>query len=566
MTVSLHPTSTAATDDEQFDALSAPVRDPGWLLARQWQTGAFIAADTGTPVHVALSHVVGPMTLSGSVLQGPVEPIVEAERLPAMDALDTAARVRLASELIRRLREAGISPDKLVPLSATWASTFPLTPVQPGSPLAPYTGRLLDPNGLYQRLTGTLSADGTGGSFPSLPGVEGSDPATAAAVESAVRGWYAWVVPQVAAPGAPPGIDPATWDQQRVEYTFTLNAAIPGGMVSLPAPGYDGMGVDWYTVDRGVVTDGLDTTTGSSVEVHPVPVSYPGMPRPRFWEFEDGDVNLDALRASSDPAHAVLATFAHEYTNDWFLVPLELPPGACLITELQVTDTFGTATRVPAVASVDADSGPWRLWEIRSATGQSDAATGLRLFFPPSPPALDGPVVEDILVARDEMANLAWIIELVTRDGDGSTIDRYQRWLHLRPPSDPTFHPSTATTASGSPTSGTYRLGTTVPDFWYPLMTVTANDKRLLALGALPPEATGVPDDGVQGQLIAHKPDTTLAEEEASREGARLTRRDRLTLGPGGIIVWRARTRGPGQGESSSGLRFDTVEPTSRTN
>jgi hypothetical protein len=54
-------------------------------------------------------------------------------------------------------------------------------------------------------------------------------------------------------------------------------------------------------------------------------------------------------------------------------------------------------------------------------------------------------------------------------------------------------------------------------------------------------------------------PATALADEEASRAGTRLRRLDRLTRGPGGRVVWRARHKARGSGEASSGLRFDVL-------
>jgi len=552
MTITLRPRSAATSDQEQLTALSAPVRDPLWLLARQWQTGAFIAADAGRPMHVTLQHRGGPIALAGVPLAGPVQPIVEAESPPTASGLDTAARVRLASELVRRLRDSGLTADRVGGVRGALAQAFPLQSAAADSPLAVFAGRLPDPAGLQQLLAGVLATDGTGGPFPALPGIDPADQPTAGAVEAAVRGWYAWIAVQLAPPGpADPDPDPAAWDRQRLEYGFTATTTVPAGTVTLDAPGYDGLGVDWYSFDRDPVAQAATTTDGATIQVRPTPVSYPGMPRPRFWEFEDGDVNLDALRTSTDPAHAVLATFAHQYANDWFVLPVEVPPGGRIITALTVTDTFGTTTTVPAVAAIDHDSGPWRLWDLTSSGGQADAASGMRVFLPSAPPPLEGPPVEEVLITRDEMANLAWLIELTTRDADGASIDRYQRWLKLRPPADPTFNPATAADAAS------YRLGTTVPDFWYPLVTVADGaDQPLLALATLSSQA----DEGVRGRLVAHTDATRLSDEEASRQGTRLTRRDRLTLTPAGLVLWRARTKGPGQGESSSGLRFDILQ------
>jgi hypothetical protein len=155
-------------------------------------------------------------------------------------------------------------------------------------------------------------------------------------------------------------------------------------------------------------------------------------------------------------------------------------------------------------------------------------------------------------VVRDELANLAWLVERSTRNTDGERVDRYQRYLRLRPASDPAFD------AGGRPAQRLrYRLGTAVPDYWYPLVSATGDDGRpVLHLAALPPGATGVGDDGVQGRIVPHHPDTAIADEEALREGIHLTRQDRIV----GTVLWRARTKTPGFGEGSSGLRFDIVE------
>jgi hypothetical protein len=277
------------------------------------------------------------------------------------------------------------------------------------------------------------------------------------------------------------------------------------------------------------------------------------MPRPRFWEFEDGDVNLDALRDSENPAHAVLAVFAHSYANDWFLIALpDTDASMIAVTNLAVRDTFGTTTTVQAVAELDNPDGPWQLWEL---SGGVPAARGARVLPPSTPPPLEGPVIEEVLVARDELANLAWVIELTTRDGDGASVDRYRRWLKLRQPDDATFRPAERIAAEG------YRLGTTVPDFWYPLSGATGQGGRpLLELMALPAEATGVSDSGVRGLIIDKTPGTSLADEEASRQGTRIVRRDRLVRTPSGARAWRARAKEPGSGEASSGLRFDVIQ------
>lgn len=554
----LRPSSTASSPEDQRDALALAVADPLWMLARQWQTGGLVADDGGTPVRVGLAHATTPLLVGGVPLAGSIEPVVEAEPAPAPFGLDTAARARLATELLRRVRDAGIGSAEAAALGAALARAYPLAPAAAGSPQAVFAGRLPDAAGIYAELEPVLAPDGSGGPFPTLPGVDPADAAAALAVETACRGWFAWMYRQV---GSTPGVmatgsgAPAAWDAERLEYAFSASTELPAGAVTLTASGYDGTGADWYSFDRSTLPPLGPVTPVTLAPVRPAPVSYAGMPRPRLWEFEDGHVNLDAM-AGTEPAHALLALFAHAYANDWFVVPLEVPPGASLIARLEVTDTFGTTTAIAATEVLDGPTAPWRLWDVSTgaAGGEADAAAGLRINLPASPPPLEGPVVEDVLVARDEMANLAWLIELTTRDGDGATVDRYRRWLQLRSADDPAFNPA------GRGAAGSYRLGTALPDHWYPLMaTDAAEGRHQLRLAEIPPGATEVSDAGVRGRLVPHAPGTILADEEASRTGTRLRRVDRLTRTPAGRVVWRARTKQPGMGEASSGLRFDVL-------
>lgn len=544
----LAPASTATTPDAELQAVAAVVADPLWFLARQWQTRGYAADDAGSPVRVSLIPVTTPLLAGGDPVEL-LDPLVEAETRPDISALDLGDLVGLGTELRRLLTEHGAGGAH-----RTLAVAFPFAPAGAGPRVQAFAGRVPDPRALYATLTAALGAAGTRGVMPVIPGL---DPGLADRTERACRAWLAWLEPRLS-PSRSASTDPPAWDPERLEYAFTLEARTPDGGVGLVSPEYHGAGVEWHTFDRSAPDPAHTGGVGTQVEAHPVPVTYPGMPRPRFWEFEDGHVNLDAL-AAVDPAHAVLVAFAHGYANDWFLIPLTVPPGVSTITGLTVLDNFGTTTAVPSVAAVDRGRGPWRLWELSSTDPGADpsAGAGLRVLVPPTPAPLRGVPVEDVLVVRDEFANLAWLVELTTADGDGEAVDRFQRYLRLRPPTDPAFD------AGGRPENRlAYRLGTAVPDYWYPLTATTdAAGRPLLALGSLPEGAAGVSDEGVRGTVVPHQPGSVIADEEVPREGAHVTRQDRLLPAPGGgVVVWRARTKTPARGEASSGLRFDVLE------
>src|SRR5262249_46815287 len=137
--------------------------------------------------------------------------------------------------------------------------------------------------------------------------------------------------------------------------------------------------------------------------VLPRAISFPGAPHNRWWEMEDSTIDLGNLRPSAtDPAHLVLAEFALLFSNDWLSFPLDLPAGSLTqINSLTVTDVFGGVTKIAPTAQ----DGNWGLFSIAKKTSSA-------LWLPPAAASItQSPVKTEILLLRDEMANLAWGIE-----------------------------------------------------------------------------------------------------------------------------------------------------------
>jgi hypothetical protein len=173
---------------------------------------------------------------------------------------------------------------------------------------------------------------------------------------------------------------------------------------------------------------------------------------------------------------------------------------------------------------------------------------------------LQGRDLEEVLLLRDETANLAWAVERRIEGQNGAPVDRAQAAYEAVGPTPP---------AGPEPTgSFAYRLAGSVPEHWLPLLPerTRPDDPSLgLRLGALP---RSLPDGSTElipplGRLLQPPGggDLVLSEEEVPREGARITRAYQLARWlDGSTFLWLARRKGVGRGEGSSGLRFDAMD------
>jgi hypothetical protein len=351
------------------------------------------------------------------------------------------------------------------------------------------------------------------------------------------------------------------WIPERLEYEFAVAGKTAQGEVVLAAPEYLEGHLDWFSF---VVRQGKSLGAGGDVltattALLPAPVTFRGMPSPRFWEFEDAKVNFAQVEAAPhDLARILLVKFALEYSNDWFVVPVEVTVGSlCRVRSLIVTNTFGERLLIPHTSRVDGAESPWRMFALTHDAQQ--------LFFLPPVlgPSLQSPPVEEVLFLRDEMANVAWGVERVVESGAGRPLDRFEAYQEARQRAE---REAGAANGNGQSTAQeAYRLGTSVPDYWIPLLPVQAGTSIRLQRGVLPHLGSeGV--NGVlepQGRVLEPGRELVLHDEEVPREGARVTRAYQYARWiDGSTHLWVGRRKQPGRGEGSSGLRFDILELT----
>jgi hypothetical protein len=580
--------------------------DPLWLLARQWQMNEFQGEDAGTPLRLAfrVEGVKVDAFRAGGDAAAPWQAIGEHD-VP----LETRVEAEAAWATHARLRgEAGQHALRMAtpPVRTALLAAYPLALTAPTDPDADRAGllwstllhaRTLDALALATELRPLLDGAGALTGLPARLALAGADADDA---KTMLAKWLAW------ADGLLYEGDPAhaSWQRNRMEYAFALRA----GDTRLESDEYTDGHVDWEDFRAAPTPANGDATrqTFAVASRHPTPVRYPGMPAERFWEFEDGDVNFAGAEAGvTDLLRMSVTEFALTFGNDWFLVPVRLPVGWIhRVSDFVITDGFGIAASANPI--VNPDGSQWTLYSVTpdpGLQGRLDHA----LFLPDSlDGVLEGSVLEETMLARDEMANLAWAIEKRVQGVSGEPLDRDLEARALA------FQQRINFDGGVDSPELVYRMQTPVPANWIPLLPVRdptldlgdplsirlarAGLKRfypeasVAVIGAAEPDyeafldlldaqddfITRVPiDDELRayvfyprGWMLRRDPlhpmpdDDTLVieEEEVPRIGATLKRKFQYARSSDGRTwLWLGRSKTAGRGEAQSALRFDVA-------
>jgi hypothetical protein len=597
---------TQPTTINMQSGLAAPLADPLWLLSRQWQFNEFQGEDAGTPLRLqfAVQGVKVDAFRAGSDKAAPWQGIALHDvpietRVEAEPAWNTHARLRgEAGQHALRMATPAVR-DALL-------TAFPLKLDPPTDPNADRAG-LLWATLLYARtVDATALADALrpfvdgAGKLTGLPASLALGGADADAAKTVLATWLVWLDAMLYEGDA---ANPS-WQRNRMEYAFALKA----GDTSLDAAEYTDGHVDWEDFRATATAPAGDPVqqTFAVASRHPTPVRYPGMPADRYWEFEDGNVNFAGAEAGvTDLLRMSVTEFALTFGNDWFLVPVRLPVGWIhRVTQFVITDNFG----IPASANpiVNPNGSQWTMYSLTAdATlqGRLDHA----MFLPDSLDGVqEGAVLEELMLARDEMANLAWAIEHTVQGVSGEPLDRDLEAKALA------FQQRIAFDGGIDSPQLVYRLQTPVPANWTPLLPVRDTPFnpldpltiRLARAGMkrFYPDATvevigsveqdyvdflsllDAQDDFItkidigdglrayvfypRGWILRRDPlhpmqdtDTLdIEEEEVPRIGATLKRKFQYARSSDGRSwLWIGRSKTSGRGQAQSALRFDVA-------
>lgn len=585
---------------QQFDrALRAEVRDGLWMLARQWQMGEFDADDAGTPVlaQMRMDHTVLTKVKLG---EDPVEEMI--------DPLPFEARVeRLRAPFERAGRK--ISFDLRLVLGRRWLQligpignysqryrdAYPIAMPNPAAPaeadvcahpastsmLSALAGRAMDGGDLYAHLVAPGGAASDGIALDAA-----GDQAALDAAGVALVAWFDRLISQ------PPADHDGAWTPPRLEYQFDCSAPKADGTAKVyTATQYASGRLDWWTVDVDPTRDTLDpadaTPEDTSVlgslmtTVIPSQLQFDGMPNARWWTFEDGKVNFGAVTtATTDVPKMLFLEFALIYSNDWFIAPFTLPAGTiATLTGCAVTNTFNERFWIrPAAEGLDDDPRRFTLFTSSVAgTARLPADTSL-LLMPAAPGVLDGPSLEEVVLIRDEMANMVWGVEKVVALPDGSTMPGLEAARETRTFFERLLAESGAGPGVDPPSVADirYRVMNSVPENWIPFIAArVSNSERQIRLqrAAMPRVLEDDPADPVRIEPLTgllrdgldRSPRSSyfLEEDEVGREGVHVVRNFQRTRWlDGRVVVWLGARKHSARGEGSSGLGFDRIVST----
>lgn len=595
-TVTLWNRLEARPRADNFDrALTAEIRDPLWMLTRQWQMGEFEGDDAGSPISAKIRVDTTRLTEyqpAAHPVQAfrddvPMEGLVEQRPLPfeiADQAMSLDLRLLMGRQWLKMLaKSVGDFAD-------AYALQYPITVPDPTAEeqaafvahpevwqrAAAVAGRMMDGYAFYRHVLG------------------GGDPNQGTGVptgqQDAVRDlagrFVAWFEDLFLQPETP---DDDAWLPSNLEYGFSASAPRGSAQRRFVAEEYFHGRLDWYNVDVDpeptsatiAAADPQDHTVKSFV---PVPVTYEGMPNTRWWAFEDRKTNFGQITPNTTELGKLLfIEFSLVHANDWFLFPHALPAGSIANIEgLVVTNVFGERTWVEASGSGDDEAWQrWRMFGLNTVGDAAVAADTSLLLLPTVPKIQEGRPIEDVAMVRDEMANMVWAVESTIPLPSGESKPGREAAKETA-----AFHAGFVAALGGSvpPTVPpvppkapiSYRVMSQVDENWIPFVPVhVENDNREVQLqrAAMP---RIIDDDPRRPKKI--EPRTALLregldseptrayyvhEEEVPRAGIRVYQAYQRARWYGGrAVTWLGVRKQTGRGSGSSGLVFDYLEDT----
>ncbi|OQW40437.1 MAG: hypothetical protein A4S08_04395 [Proteobacteria bacterium SG_bin4] len=583
-------------------ALRAEVRDPLWMLCKQWQTGEFKGDDAGSPifakVHMATTELTkyqpGDAAVQDFDRSAPLEAIVEQRPFPysgQQHILSLDIRLLMGRQWLKYLQSAGLSALKpqylqhaayriVEPDPASRSDAFLTAHPAVWQSFSALAGRAMDGANLYFY----LKADNLHHAYDGITLANDSDKTTIDDLAGKFVQWYEQLFYQ------PDQDQNDAWQPQQLEYQFAVSAPKSGAEKVMAAEEYYQGRLDWYNLDVDPNQENLGDGNGDPVEAKstlsffPTAIQFEGMPNTRWWTFEEGKTNFGDIKPdTTDINKLLLMEFGLVYANDWFLVPFQLPVGSIAnVQGLAVTNVFGERFWVTASGSgSDEDWQRWAMYNLTVKGSDNVRADTSLLLLPTVPKIQEGKPLDELWFVRDEVANMVWGIEkkIPLATGRSKPGNEAGRELFSRLESILDSEIEGGLVAPEIPEASAairYQLMQGVPENWIPMIPVhldnnnreiqlqRASMPRIILGDPNPPEKVK-PRTVLLRQGLDQQPPQAyfLHEEEVPRAGVQVTQAyQRTRWNNGQVFCWLGVKKHTGRGEGSSGLAFDRVKPT----
>lgn len=603
---------------EDFDrSLRAEVRDPLWMLTRQWQFGEFKGEDAGSAVkaraqlntsridrYAVRSENHDPQSAEPYEkavpydISFPLETEVEREPLwiagPDANSAYLILRSQMGRYWMQLLKRAGLAtPNVKGAFLERFGFEDAAEKLNPTEVEALEAAHLQSDPAAWQSLQAVkkrlpdgrrLLAAIESGDFDLW--VDGQfDAAARPTLKDLAKDFRSWFYRLYSQPQTE---KEDAWAPSYLEYQFAVSAPEDESgetRATLVAEQYRQGTLDWYAFDIDRQSR-LEDLPGGVFSEHsfearrplaflPTQIEFNGMPNVRWWEFEDRRTDFGSIRAgTTDLPLLMLAEFGLIYGNDWSVIPYNLEVGTLAdIKGIIVTDVFGVRTFIRAAG--EGQRMDWQRWSMYNLNLLGDRGSlDRRLFLPPALAKMqESNPVEKVILARDEMTNMVWGVEERIAGITGNGVDGFEAATAL---SNFFLHRVTPTTVlpQANDAKVRYVLGTTVPENWIPFIArhnPGSNRQIRLQRASMPRLTDAIPDSRIEprGSILrtgldkeGDKEAYFLHEEEVPRAGIVVTRAfQRARWFDGKVYIWIGRRKETGRGEGASGLLFDQIVP-----
>jgi len=573
------------------ESLKAELYDPLWMLARQWQFGEFEANDCGTAAKVLLSYkesAIKSINVAGKsqpfdFSKKPPETVVER----AKPLLDYKARLQAAHQFFNIISKILTQAGDLHRLKRLFYRSNPLKPMAKSQEkkhrnagneclqqfFQATNNNAVDGQQLYQvfktyvslsekkqaqhkvaepRLLRIISL------FIKRSGHHDEAKLTQKIIMQFIR-FYEHLHGEEQS-------ESDAWQSSRMEYQFSCHLS---DQRQLTVDEYFNGDLDWYHFDITQAQVNETRQVEKVKEYIPSQLEYAGMPSSRWWEIEDGQVDLVNIDASNvDLTKLIVSEFALMYSNDWMIAPLDVRLGTYIqLSGIIVVDVFGELNYVDVQKSADVDSEneplDWNMFGL--SNGEHQTEQGL-LLFPSLQGAQESEPLEQVQMARDEAANMVWALEQKVSDDLGGAKEGKQACLEL--------HQQLGIKEKLNSDQGLeYVLATSVPEHWIPFVPVKASQQEhremKLQRASMPRVYNGNvdkvrPQSSLLRHGIAENNQQTqpfyLHEEEVPTKGITVSRSEqRIRWFNGATINWQGFRKEAGIGPCASSLQFDSL-------